>query len=735
MPPRPISRCPRPARGVPSSWAPVLRHGGGGAARARRLPHHAPDPDGRAVRAARVRRARTGLPARRRAAARAAHRVGGVRARPRRLRLPRCPVGRALGDVIAQPLRARAGRRTPVISLAKGLVPPHGIAPTACSPASLGAARAACVGGPAHAREMVTDGAALVAASTDGALAGSIADVFTRAGVVCERSSDPIGVELAGAAKNAAALAAGATQAQGFNAAGAAAGHIFLEVWRYAEQQGARPESMIGLAGTGDLVGTALAPAEPQPPGRRAARRGRPRVRDPRAHRAGGRGARPRPAARPCAPTRPARRARHDRAQPASSAASCRSRTGSPASAPPFRRRRASARRSPWRAGASGRRHALTAAEPSLLESFVDMAARMAVMNRLSNVFYVLLGAVAVGAVVAVLAVVGALPEKVERTTTNTDAADAPQSTNTPASLDSSPTSVADIYEQVSGSVVFVSARGGNGALPFDGQGGGKAASGSGFVIDTAGPHRHQRPRRRGRRRNSPSASARRATRSPAKLLGKDPSSDLAVLSIDPKAVGRVKPLQLASSKSLRPGDAAIAIGSPFGLSGTVTTGIISALDREIQAPNGFSISGAVQTDAAINPGNSGGPLLDAGGRVIGVNSQIASSSGGSQRRRLRRPGRQHPRRRAAAGQGRQDRPRLPRPRLGEHPATPGALVGDGHPRQPGRRGRHQDGRPDRRLRRQDDPQPVRALARRARRRSPATRSRSSSSAAAARRP
>jgi glycerol-3-phosphate dehydrogenase (NAD(P)+) len=77
---------------------------------------------------------------------------------------------------------------------------------------------------------------------------------------VCERSSDPVGVELAGAAKNAAALAAGATQAQGLNAAGAAAGHIFLEVWRYAEQQGARPESMIGLAGTGDLVGTALAP-------------------------------------------------------------------------------------------------------------------------------------------------------------------------------------------------------------------------------------------------------------------------------------------------------------------------------------------------------------------------------------------------------------------------------------------------------------------------------------------
>ena len=77
---------------------------------------------------------------------------------------------------------------------------------------------------------------------------------------MCEQSSDPIGVELAGVAKNAAALAAGATEAVGLNAAGAAAGHIFQEVWRYAERQGARPESMIGLAGTGDLVGTALAP-------------------------------------------------------------------------------------------------------------------------------------------------------------------------------------------------------------------------------------------------------------------------------------------------------------------------------------------------------------------------------------------------------------------------------------------------------------------------------------------
>jgi glycerol-3-phosphate dehydrogenase (NAD(P)+) len=147
-----------------------------------------------------------------------------------------------------------------VVSLAKGLVPPDGTSPTVILRQRYGASRTACVGGPAHAREMVSEGAALVAASTEEALATALAGVFIRAGVVCEESNDPIGVELAGAAKNAAALASGATEAQGLNAAGAAAGHLFAEVWRWAEAQGARPESMIGLAGTGDLVATALAP-------------------------------------------------------------------------------------------------------------------------------------------------------------------------------------------------------------------------------------------------------------------------------------------------------------------------------------------------------------------------------------------------------------------------------------------------------------------------------------------
>src|SRR5688500_199638 len=167
---------------------------------------------------------------------------------------------RGLDEVIAGLKAEGLGPRAAVVSLAKGLVPPDGRAPSILLRAQLGEGRVAVIGGPAHAQEMVSEGAGLVAASSNDQLAAAIADVFLRAGVVCEESNDPVGVELAGAAKHAAALAAGATEAQGLNAAGAAAGHIFGEVWRYAAAQGARPESLIGLAGTGDLVATALAP-------------------------------------------------------------------------------------------------------------------------------------------------------------------------------------------------------------------------------------------------------------------------------------------------------------------------------------------------------------------------------------------------------------------------------------------------------------------------------------------
>jgi putative serine protease PepD len=112
-------------------------------------------------------------------------------------------------------------------------------------------------------------------------------------------------------------------------------------------------------------------------------------------------------------------------------------------------------------------------------------------------------------------------------------------------------------------------------------------------------------------------------------VLGRDESSDLAVVHIAASAAAGVTPLELADDKTVAVGDQVVAIGNPFGLDRTVTSGVVSALGRSIQAPNGFGISDAIQTDAAINPGNSGGPLLDANGRVIGVNSQIATSGAG----------------------------------------------------------------------------------------------------------
>jgi len=112
----------------------------------------------------------------------------------------------------------------------------------------------------------------------------------------------------------------------------------------------------------------------------------------------------------------------------------------------------------------------------------------------------------------------------------------------------------------------------------------------------------------------------------PAEIIGEDPDSDLAVLKVNPER-HELRPVELGDVDDVRVGDRAIAIGNPFGLQGTLTEGIISAKGRSIPALTGFAIPEALQTDAAINPGNSGGPLLDAQGRVIGVNSQIETGS------------------------------------------------------------------------------------------------------------
>ncbi len=113
-----------------------------------------------------------------------------------------------------------------------------------------------------------------------------------------------------------------------------------------------------------------------------------------------------------------------------------------------------------------------------------------------------------------------------------------------------------------------------------------------------------------------------------ARVLGVDASTDLAAIQVDASAAEGVRPLALADSGDVQVGDAAVAIGYPLGLDRTATAGIVSGLERQIQAPNGFSIDKVIQTDAPINPGNSGGPLLNASGEVIGVNSQIATAGG-----------------------------------------------------------------------------------------------------------
>jgi putative serine protease PepD len=114
-----------------------------------------------------------------------------------------------------------------------------------------------------------------------------------------------------------------------------------------------------------------------------------------------------------------------------------------------------------------------------------------------------------------------------------------------------------------------------------------------------------------------------------ATIVGADPSTDLAVVHIDAPS-SKLVPLALADSSKVAIGDGVVAIGNPFGLDGSVTSGIVSALNREILAPDNTPIEGAIQTDAAINHGNSGGPLLDLEGNVIGVTSQIQSDSGGN---------------------------------------------------------------------------------------------------------
>jgi S1-C subfamily serine protease len=191
------------------------------------------------------------------------------------------------------------------------------------------------------------------------------------------------------------------------------------------------------------------------------------------------------------------------------------------------------------------------------------------------------------------------------------------------------------LYQHYSPGVVTVISifDGGSSILGKDG---GEGGQGSGFVLDGDGyiaTNAHVVT-------NGEGSSAKRAksvyiefsdgNRVPGKVVGADLNSDVALLKVDPQGLS-LTPLSLGVSHGLKVGDPVAAIGSPFGEQQSLSVGVISALNRDIDSLTNFSIGNAIQTDAAINPGNSGGPLLDAGGKVLGINSQIKSSGGGGE--------------------------------------------------------------------------------------------------------
>jgi putative serine protease PepD len=191
--------------------------------------------------------------------------------------------------------------------------------------------------------------------------------------------------------------------------------------------------------------------------------------------------------------------------------------------------------------------------------------------------------------------------------------------------------SVGEVYRNSSEGVVEITTTtggsSGNSPFPFGGGSQRAQAQGSGFVSDEDGhviTNYHVVDNA-----DSISVTFSDGSKYSAKLVGSDPSTDIAVLKVNAPS-SKLRALSFGDSSALSVGDGVVAIGSPFGLEETVTSGIVSALDRHISSTNGFTISGAIQTDAAINHGNSGGPLLNMAGEVVGVTTQIESESGGN---------------------------------------------------------------------------------------------------------
>jgi 2-alkenal reductase len=195
------------------------------------------------------------------------------------------------------------------------------------------------------------------------------------------------------------------------------------------------------------------------------------------------------------------------------------------------------------------------------------------------------------------------------------------------------------IFKNEGQGVVTVISLFGTGGLEsiLGGGGGGGGGVGSGFVLNGDGEiatNAHVVTEGQGRaaqKAREVYVEFADGNRVEARILGQDPNADVALLKVDPKGL-TLRPLPLGSSASVPVGSPVAAIGSPFGERQSLSVGVVSAVDRDIQSLNGeFAIPGAIQTDAAINPGNSGGPLVDAAGKVIGINQQIKTNSGGGE--------------------------------------------------------------------------------------------------------
>jgi putative serine protease PepD len=190
----------------------------------------------------------------------------------------------------------------------------------------------------------------------------------------------------------------------------------------------------------------------------------------------------------------------------------------------------------------------------------------------------------------------------------------------TPAAATSSGASATSVYQSAYKGVVEITVS--TTSSPFGGQ---AQAQGSGFVYDGAGHVITNEHVVEGA--NSVSVRFWNGATYKATVVGTDPSTDVAVLKVN-APTSMLHPIALGNSSALQVGQTVVAIGSPYGLEETLTQGIVSALHREMTAPNDFTIADSIQTDAPINHGNSGGPLLDLSGRVIGINAQIKSDSG-----------------------------------------------------------------------------------------------------------